>query len=512
MKLTIQFGQTSSPRLQDAIRKAQAFCGFTQRDGDRGPQISVAMDVPFANPKRWKQIEDLLRLVGPWKSTIIGLDGKQVQPYWQATWELSQIVSCYSAKQSARYDVDYCLGKHTPNADMTSFGCRFLKGVDLPNFGRNGARWYEFGHLGDDHKLFTVDKEAIDARLRNENSSQLCVSCPAFSWKRVSEAINSLPGEIDLEKSDKFSLKFSDLDPTRPVGIKSEARHLGASVRLGFAQGTPGDSASQAPPRRVPTVFYKDVAGQDDALQRLRDVCELPLTHSDYFRSLGLTPHRGVILFGPPGNGKTLLAKAVATESNAHLELISGPEILSKWVGQSEENLRGVFDRARTLAPSIIVIDELDAIAPARAAMAQQHAITLISQLLVCLDGMEERGPVVVVGTTNRLDAIDGALKRSGRFDYHIQVPLPTAIGRKAILQLHVSKLARTQQLDVASIVAATPDWSGAELHALVTEAGLLAIKRSIRSGIASSATVLTQYELNAAVAALSAKREARHR
>jgi transitional endoplasmic reticulum ATPase len=144
--------------------------------------------------------------------------------------------------------------------------------------------------------------------------------------------------------------------------------------------------------------------------------------------------------------------------------------------------------------------------------MMQQHEIALISQLLVCLDGMQDRGSVFVIGTTNRLEAVDTALKRPGRFDYHIQVVVPNAIGRRAILQLHLSKLARTHELDIADIVASTPNWSGVELRVLVTEAGLLAIKRSIRSGIASSATTLTQYELSAVVAALSAKRETRHR
>jgi transitional endoplasmic reticulum ATPase len=217
-----------------------------------------------------------------------------------------------------------------------------------------------------------------------------------------------------------------------------------------------------------------------------------------------------VILSGPPGNGKTLMAKAVATESDAHLELINGPEILSKWVGQSEENLRGVFERARALAPSIILIDELDAIAPQRAEMMQQHQITLISQMLVLLDGMEDRGRVIVIGTTNRLEAVDPAIKRPGRFDYHIQVPLPNEVGREAIIRLHFSKLRCARDIDVAQIVASTPGWSGAELNAVVTEAGLLAIKRGIRSGIAPAETFVTQAELDEAVAAVSAKREAK--
>ena len=232
-----------------------------------------------------------------------------------------------------------------------------------------------------------------------------------------------------------YSIKFSDLDPTKATGIKR------VLFNLGLGAGKQAKPPGALPSRNVPKIFYKDIAGQDDALKQLRDICELPLKHSDYFTSLGLTPHRGVILSGPPGNGKTLMAKAVATESDAHLELINGPEILSKWVGQSEENLRGVFERARALAPSIILIDELDAIAPQRAEMMQQHQITLISQMLVLLDGMEDRGRVIVIGTTNRLEAVDPAIKRPGRFDYHIQVPLPNEVGREAIIRLHFSKL-----------------------------------------------------------------------
>src|ERR1035437_7430702 len=145
----IQFGRTTSARLQEAIRKAQNLPGFTQRDGEKGEAISVAMDVPFANPKLWNEIEYLLRIVELWKSTTISIDGKQVPSWSQATRELSEIISCYTAKQSARRDADYCLGIDTPTSDMTSFGCRFLKGVNLRDFGRNGARWYEFGYLSD---------------------------------------------------------------------------------------------------------------------------------------------------------------------------------------------------------------------------------------------------------------------------------------------------------------------------------------------------------------------------
>ena len=179
----------------------------------------------------------------------------------------------------------------------------------------------------------------------------------------------------------------------------------------------------------MPNVRYADIAGQDQALAALRQIVQLPLTHADYFAALRVEPQAGILLYGPPGNGKTLLAKAVATESQAHLEIISGPEILSKWVGESEAQLRQIFARCRQWAPSVLLIDEIDCLAPRREGMSQQYNVQLIAQLLVLLDGLEARGRVAVVAATNRLEALDPAICRPGRFDYHIEVPLPDRSG-----------------------------------------------------------------------------------
>jgi transitional endoplasmic reticulum ATPase len=242
-------------------------------------------------------------------------------------------------------------------------------------------------------------------------------------------------------------------------------------------------------------------------LEQLKHVVELPLTHQAYFEALRVAPQSGVLLYGPPGNGKTLLAKAVATESNAHFELISGPEVLSKWVGESEANLRKLFARARQLAPSVILIDELDSIAPRRDRVSQHHDVQVLSQLLVLLDGLEARGAVALVATTNRLEAIDPALRRPGRFDYHIEVPVPDYAGRLAILQVCLGKMKTRGSLGMEALAQATAGYSGAELAALGREAGLQAIRRGLACGLAAHQLSVSRQDLHDAWAALRAKR-----
>lgn len=505
IKLEITFGQTTSINLKNAVRAAKTMPGYSTKEGPKGVIHSIVIEIPFGDAQLWESLRELFAMVGSWKTTSIKIAGQECRQAWRTLGEISEVVSCYSHRPSDARGDDYCCGKQSPTDDTTVFGCHFIKGVDLSNWGRNHAPWYHFGTLKNDNAVFHIDKKLIIKTLKSATEGEYCLTCPAFSWQRVNSTLGHLPENIDLKTSKTYSLRYSEVDSSRPIGIARKEEPL--YLHTDRDDSSDISSADGTQIRNVPDIRYKDVAGQAGAVQVVRDVCELPLKYADYFEHMHLTPHRGVILYGPPGNGKTLLAKAIATESNAHLEIINGPEILSKWVGQSEENLRKVFERAQRLQPSVVLIDEIDALAPIRDGMVHQHDSRLVSQLLVLLDGMEDRGKVIVIATTNRLEAIDEAIKRPGRFDYHIQVSNPDEAGRIEILRLYISQMT-CERFSIEEVAEMANGWSGAELAAICREAGLLAIKRAIAAGLSAQETRITKMDMFSGFEAVKGKRK----
>lgn len=223
---------------------------------------------------------------------------------------------------------------------------------------------------------------------------------------------------------------------------------------------------------------YEDIGGLKDELQRLRETIELPLRHPELFQKLGIEPPKGVLLYGPPGTGKTLIAKAVASESGAHFISIAGPEVISKYYGESEQRLREVFEEARENAPSIIFIDELDSIAPRREEVTGEVERRVVAQLLTMMDGLEERGQVVVIGATNRVDAIDAALRRPGRFDREIEIGVPSELDRIEILKIHTRGMPLSEDVRIEILSQQTHGFVGADLAALAREAAIRALRR----------------------------------
>lgn len=230
----------------------------------------------------------------------------------------------------------------------------------------------------------------------------------------------------------------------------------------------------------VISVTYDDVGGLEDELQKVREMIELPLKNPELFDRLGIDPPKGVLLYGPPGTGKTLIAKAVANEAGANFYSIQGPEIISKYYGQSEEKLREKFDEAEKNAPSIVFIDEIDSIAPRREDVHGEVERRVVAQLLTLMDGMSERGQVIVIGATNREDAIDPALRRPGRFDREIEIGVPSRGGRKVILEIHTRGMPIDEDVDLEDFANNTHGFVGADLAALAREAAMNCLARLV--------------------------------
>ncbi|MFA5105546.1 MAG: CDC48 family AAA ATPase [Candidatus Micrarchaeia archaeon] len=228
----------------------------------------------------------------------------------------------------------------------------------------------------------------------------------------------------------------------------------------------------------VPSISYEDVGGMKDTIKKIREMVELPLRHPELFEKLGIEAPKGVLLYGPPGTGKTLLAKAVASESEANFIHIAGPELVSKFVGESEEKLRALFKEAQETAPSIIFMDEIDAIAPKREEAQGEVERRMVSQLLTLLDGLKTRGQVIVIGATNRPNSIDQALRRPGRFDREIELGVPDREGRKEILQIHTRGMPLADDVSLDELSNITHGYTGADLTLLIKEAAMKTLRR----------------------------------
>jgi len=229
-------------------------------------------------------------------------------------------------------------------------------------------------------------------------------------------------------------------------------------------------------------VTYEDIGGLQEQIQRIREMIELPLRYPELFQRLGIDPPKGVLLYGPPGCGKTLLAKAVATEAEANFILINGPEIMNKYYGETEAKLREIFRKAEEEAPSIIFIDEIDAIAPKRSEVTGEVEKRVVAQLLALMDGLESRGQVIVIGATNRPNALDPALRRPGRFDREIEIGIPDKKGRKEILQIHTRGMPLSSDVSLDKLAEMTKGYTGADLAALCREAAMKCIRRILPS------------------------------
>lgn len=293
---------------------------------------------------------------------------------------------------------------------------------------------------------------------------------PPIDERYLADALESVP----VTKGDNIMIPYFGGRLTFQVlAITPAADAVLITQRTTFAISEKGESL-----RGVPQVTYEDIGGLREEIQKVREMIELPLRHPEIFEKLGIEAPKGVLLYGPPGTGKTLLAKAVATESTAHFISISGPEIMSKFYGESEARLREIFKEAKEKSPSIIFIDEIDSIAPKREEVTGEVERRVVSQLLSLMDGLEGRGKVVVIAATNRPNAIDPALRRPGRFDREIEIKVPDKRGRMEVLLIHTRHMPLTEDVHLDKISAVTHGFVGADLEGLCKEAAMKTLRR----------------------------------
>ncbi len=271
---------------------------------------------------------------------------------------------------------------------------------------------------------------------------------------------------VNTQLGNKTQLVVSSTTPQgKPVIVTEDTE---------FKLGT----ITKATDNTIPRVTYDDLGGLRNEVQKIREMVELPMRHPELFEKLGVEAPKGVLLYGPPGTGKTLLAKAVAGETNSHFTSLSGPEIIGKFYGESEERLREIFKQAEENSPSIIFIDEIDSIAPKREEVTGEVEKRIVSQLLTLMDGMKSRGKVVVIAATNRPDSIDPALRRPGRFDREIEIGIPDEQGRREILDIHTRGMPIDKKVNLNQIAKVTHGFVGADLEVLAKEAAIRSLRK----------------------------------
>src|ERR687894_2932173 len=331
------------------------------------------------------------------------------------------------------------------------------------------------------NKLDVGINDAVDIRKVEAKEAQTITLAPTEPL-RIMGAEDDLSGVLEgqlVTRGDTIPLNIMgqriDLvvistSPSGPVTISS-------STEVTVSEET-AKAAAAVKEGGVPSITYEDIGGLKNEVTKVREMIELPLRHPELFKRLGVEAPKGVILHGPPGTGKTLLAKAVANETNVNFYSIGGPEIMSKFYGESEERLRNIFQEAEKNAPSIIFIDELDSIAPKREEVSGEVERRIVAQLLSLMDGMSTRGKVVVIAATNRINAIEPALRRPGRFDREIEIGVPNRDGRLEVLQIHTMGMPLAQDVNLEKLADISHGFVGADLQALAREAEIRALRR----------------------------------
>ncbi len=498
IELLVQFGHTHSKSLRKAVRLASQFASYSRLESENGVTLHSVREPISAqrNEEELAILRQLCDICSGWKTTKIELSNHHSKSFRELFRELLFVRACQGWRESSPLNDLYCRGCSSPSESPLWFGCRFATAVTSKTRRQEDlychrsrientptTPWWKFSSCNEDGTSFSIQKEHILLAVASEVSSHSCRTCRHFSLTRIKDDVASLPAEVIPSQENFF--KSVKKDPPES-GFRLALEQFQPVSVFTTSQNSTAMSPAISSQRQVPPKRLSDIALNESVRTELLDHILLPITHREHFDALGAKLSRGVLLHGPPGNGKTRLAECIAGEVGAHFELINGPEVLSKWLGDTEKEIRETFRRAKTLAPSILFIDEIDALAPSRSDNLQHHNNQIVAQLLTLLDDMDDI-QMWVIGSTNRIDNIDPAIKRPGRFDRHIFIDNPSADCIELILSMHLDLTKVDGTVDIRKIADALIGKSGAAAAAVCNRVSQIAVRRAVNQAIPSS-------------------------
>lgn len=488
--LTLEFPASTSPSLSQAL----ALAGQHKSFSEEGIGKQLRYRVIYTLPEDLDSYRACWALVGNWKGSRHLLDGVEI-PFHS----VQETLDCYAQGMSLG-PKNWCLGDGIVAGDLAPlFPCRFI-----PISEANHLGWFQYGSMNKD-RVFIVDKIKLRQRINYYLEKSNARFCPLLDSNAIDEIIRQLPSRIDPQKDEAWTYKqgwikgrytIVGVEKKQGAQVKGEFKRQESPTITPKTEDKSFQKDDRESKRDIPVVRYSQIGGLDSVLAQVRESVELPIKMPHLFEHLGITPHRGILLYGPPGTGKTLIAKALAHECGAHFIIVNGPELISKWHGETEANLRKIFDEAKAKAPSVILFDEVDALTPNRDLVTLNYEAVAVSQLLSLMDGLVERGNVVVIGTTNRPQSVDPALKRPGRLDLHLEVGYPDLKGRLDILRIHTEPMPLAVDVDLKRLAQLTEDYSGADLAALCRNAGLNCLREKVSVYPGDETPVLSQAEI----------------
>jgi len=480
-EIELSIPKTSSSNLAKVLAIARTFEAFTDPSQKHHPYRLVVG--PDELCTRHRDLEQLYMMARSWKGTQLRISGRLGD--MSALRKALTVFECADQRTNAVIPENFCQPNHEHG-----WGCKRLTMIQegLPRYSyemdRGYGYWFGFGSFNEDSTVWHVDKKKLLDALSREASSGHVDMCPYYKPSVVEEHVNALPDSIELGESSSWIIRFEEKYDNStiqkvPIGIKPREVDDHHGGRQSFSLSTQEDEEAHGRNRNIPAVSFSDIGGVDEMIGLVREVIELPLKHPALFKHLGIAHHKGILLYGPPGCGKTLIAKAIANEIQAHFVSIRGPELFTKWFGQSEENLRAVFDEARQFAPSVIFFDEIDAIAQKRSGEESiRHESVFVNQLLTLMDGMETYENVCVIASTNRPELLDEAIMRPGRFDYTLEIKRPSLEGCRKIFKIHTREMPLGPSVDTDHITSQMLGFTGAEIAFVAREGAYNCLRR----------------------------------